>query len=70
MSNDINIVFLPLPVHGAVTKNEDGSYTIFINCNDSAEKQRETYLHECSHINSDDFCKEDVQFIEWKARVS
>lgn len=55
------------PVKGAVTPNEDGSYSIFINANQSDEGIRRTYYHELGHILNNDFEKEDVQQIESEA---
>ena len=67
--NGINVFFLPLKTHGAVTYNDDDSYTIFINCNDSVERQRQTFVHEMKHIEGDDFDLKDVQFSEWRANL-
>lgn len=55
------------PVKGAVTPNEDGTYSIFINANQSDEGIMRTYYHELSHILNDDFEKDDVQQIEAEA---
>ena len=55
------------PVQGAVTPNEDGTYSIFINANQSDEGIMRTYYHELSHILNDDFEKDDVQQIEAEA---
>lgn len=48
----INLQFCKMPrgVHGAATKNEDGSFTVFLDPRDTDEKQREGYLHELEHI--------------------
>ena len=64
-----NNVFLisGLPVKGAVTENEDGSYTIFINPNQSDQGIMQTYYHELGHILHNDFEKHDVQEIETEA---
>lgn len=51
-------------VKEAVTENEDGSYTIFIDENLSHEEQQKEFLHALSHITGNDFRKEDVQKIE------
>ena len=53
---NINLQYINMPcgMHGAATKNEDGSYTIFLDPRDSDEKQREGYLHEMKHILSGD----------------
>lgn len=64
-----NNVFLinKLPVKGASTVNEDGSYTIFIRAQLSCEERRKSYLHELKHILRDDFYGSDVQQIEASA---
>ena len=55
--NDINIQMIKLPpgVHGVSTKNEDGSYTVFLDLNDSYVNQRKGFIHEMRHIRGDDF---------------
>lgn len=55
------------PIKGAVTKNEDGSYDIFINAQLSHEEKLRVYRHELHHILNDDFYKVDVQEIEYEA---
>lgn len=52
---DIN-VFIPgnLPVHEAVTENEDGSYSIFISDNLSPAARHDAYLHALKHIYRND----------------
>lgn len=55
------------PVKGAVTPNDDGTYSIFINANQSDEGIMRTYYHELGHILHEDFEKEDVQQIEAEA---
>lgn len=52
----INLQFrnMPAGMHGAATKNEDGSYTVFLDPRDTDEKQREGYLHELEHIRRGD----------------
>ncbi len=44
-----------------VVPNEDGSYTIFINAALNYESQQAALKHAMSHIENDDFYKEDVQ---------
>lgn len=51
----------------AVTENEDGSYTIFINNRLCEEKRLKSFWHAMNHIKNCDFEKEDVQEIELKA---
>ena len=48
-----------VPEH--LVKNEDNSYTIFLNARLSKENQLKSYY------NENDFCKENVQKIEYEA---
>ena len=54
--NIINLQYINMPpgMHGATTKNEDGSFTVFLDPRDSDETQREGYLHELEHIDRGD----------------
>lgn len=51
----------------AVTENEDGTYTIFIDASLSLEGQQERFYHAMKHITGGDFSKEDLQEIEFNA---
>lgn len=53
----------------AVTVNEDGSYTIFINRNLCESKRIKALNHAINHIKSNDFEKDDVQTIECVAHM-
>ncbi len=53
-----------IPEH--LVKNEDDTYTIFLNARLSRENQLKYYYHALRHINNADFCKEDVQKIEFE----
>ena len=64
---DCHVVLVKFPstkTHEAVTINEDGSATIFLNCNDTRELQQERFLHAMKHLRGDDFQKDNVQEIE------
>lgn len=56
---------MPSGLKGCVSSNADGSYTIFINARLNLEQQQEVYLHELRHILNDDFCKFDVDTVEF-----
>lgn len=66
---EINIKLLDMdtkiPEH--LVKNSDNSYTIFINARLSRESQLKSYYHALSHINGNDFSKNNVQDIELEA---
>lgn len=66
MTPDVNVILInfPGPEREAVTHNEDGSYTIFINARLSSEGQLRAYEHAMKHIEEDDFAKNNVQQIE------
>lgn len=68
MSFDYQVFFMEgMSVNEAVTENEDGSYTIFVN-NDLCESKRMRAVeHALYHIENYDFGKGDVQEIESKA---
>lgn len=54
-------------VKEAVTENEDGTYTIFIEESLSRCEQQNALLHALRHIMGDDFQKDDIQKIERQA---
>ncbi len=64
MSIDYQIILLDMPTNEAVTVNEDGSYTIFINARLNREQQIKSYYHAMKHITGEDFEKANVQEIE------
>ena len=53
----------------AITENEDGSHTIFINNNLSMAKRLKAIQHAMEHIEENDFEKEDVQEIEYERHI-
>lgn len=68
MSFDYQIFLIDgMAVNEAVTENEDGSYTIFVNSNLCESKRLHAIHHAIKHIKGCDFEKLDVQEIEAKA---
>ncbi len=65
---DINIQLLDMdtkiPEH--LIKNNDDSYTVFLNARLSQESRLKSYYHALQHIAEHDFEKENVQEIEGK----
>ena len=61
------IDFKDNPAEEVVTKNADGSYTIFINARAAHDRQVEALEHARRHIAKDDFTREDIQQIEAEA---
>ena len=55
--------------HEAVTINEDGSATIFINKNNCKEIQRKRFLHAVKHLRENDFCKDIVRMMMVQTRT-
>ena len=66
---EINVVIRdnPFGVRASVHKNEDGSYTIFIDAHLNREQQQKAYDHEVRHILSGDFDKYNCDKIECEA---
>lgn len=66
---DINVQLMDMDtmVPEQLVKNDDDSYTIFLNARLSQESRLKSYYHALRHIIENDFQKEDVQEIESKA---
>ncbi|MFR5314691.1 MAG: hypothetical protein ACLTH1_01725 [Sellimonas intestinalis] len=65
MSFDYQVYLLDgMTVNEAVTENEDGSYTIFVNKSLCESKQIKAINHALNHIKNNDFEKSNVQNIE------
>lgn len=66
---DINtkIIDMDVLVGEQITANSDGSYTIFLNARLSHERQLEAYTHALSHIQNEDFNKDNADNIEFNA---
>lgn len=70
MSIDYHVELIAFPsgkVHEAVTLNEDGTFTIFLDKNLTDQAQKERFLHVMRHLIGNDFEKESVQRIEAEA---
>lgn len=70
MTIDYQVHLIQFPtskVNESVVENEDGSYSIFIEANLTAERQKEAFLHAMKHIIGGDFTKENIQEIEFNA---
>lgn len=64
MIYNINFIDMPCKTKANVVKNEDDTYSIFINAKLNYEQQYEALNHELAHINNTDFEKQDVEEIE------
>lgn len=72
MSIDYHVELIDFPsgkVHEAVTPNEDGTFTIFIDKKLTFEAQRERFLHALRHLFGDDFEKYSAQIAELEAHA-
>ncbi len=71
LTEAIGVYFINMDVgvHEQVVKNEDDSYTIFINAKLNRDSQMAAYHHALMHILNDDFNKTDVDSIEANAHV-
>ena len=70
---DIYIRFIPLPpkVEGITHPNNDGTFSIYINCNACKEQQKLTINHELMHIKKDHFYDyEPVVYNEKEAHIA
>lgn len=70
MSIDYNVQLISFPsgkMHEAVTPNEDGTVTIFLDKNATLESQKQRFLHVIRHLEANDFEKDNVQDIEMRA---
>lgn len=69
--DDVFVHFIHFPngkTKEAVTENEDGTYTIFIDECLSNTARIEAYNHAIRHIDNNDFCEKDnVGLIEKRA---
>lgn len=68
--NGAVVVQMPLPADAceAVTPNDDGTYTVVINAQKSAETRLRAYRHALHHIAAGDFeSAAPVQMIEARA---
>ena len=64
---DYNVQLIQFPnkkVKETIVKNEDDSYTIFIDASLSSEEQRTAFKHAMQHITGNDFDKDDADNIE------
>lgn len=63
----VRLIDFPAKGNEVVTKNEDDTYTVFINARLSHEKQQEVYTHALEHIKRGDFEKDNADKIELDA---
>lgn len=63
---DINVLLMDMDtkIPEQLIKNNDDSYTIFLNARLSQESRLKSYRHALKHILGNDFDKDNVQEIE------
>ena len=66
----VRLIDFPTKGNESVTKNEDDTYTVFINAKLSHEMQLEAYTHALKHILGDDFEKTNAGRIELAAHAT
>lgn len=59
------LINMDTKIKGFTSKNEDDSYSVFINSRLSYEQRMKAYAHELKHIENGDFDMFDVQKIEF-----
>ena len=58
------LINMPTKVKGFTSKNEDDSYSVFINSRLTYEQRLKAYAHEIKHIENGDFDMFNTQEIE------
>ena len=62
----VRLIDLPPGVHGCVSEDADGFFSVYVNARDSRERQYMALDHERRHIENNDFAKSDVvEAEEW-----
>lgn len=56
----IRLVELPYGVHGAIMKNDDGTYSVYLSARDTRERRKQACDHERKHIIFNDLEKESA----------
>ena len=66
LTNDIivKLIDFPTSTKEAITQNDDGTYTIFLNAKLTYEMRLKSYIHALAHIMGNDFEKENADEIE------
>lgn len=59
------LINMDTKIKGFTSKNEDDTYSVFINSRLSYEQRMKAYAHELKHIENGDFDMFDVQKIEF-----
>lgn len=63
------MIDFPPKVKESISKNEDGTYSIFLNSKLSREDNIKSYYHALRHILGEDFDKANVNIVEQEAHT-
>lgn len=64
---NVQILDMDTKIPEQLVKNNDNSYTIFLNAKLSQERRLKSYVHALRHIKHNDFENNNVQEIEYDA---
>lgn len=64
---NVHLLNMDTKIPEQLVKNDDDSYTIFLNARLSQESRIKSYIHALRHIEENDFEKANVQDIELNA---
>lgn len=67
---NVQLLNMDTKIPEQLVKNDDDSYTIFLNARLSQESRIKSYMHALRHIEGNDFDKANVQDIELNAHIS
>lgn len=67
---NVHLLNMDTKIPEQLVKNDDDSYTIFLNARLSQESRIKSYMHALRHIERNDFDKLSVQNIEVNAHIT
>ena len=66
---NVQLLNMDTKIPEQLVKNDDDSYTVFLNARLSQESRIKSYMHALRHIEKNDFENENVQAIESEAHA-
>ena len=60
----VRTIKMPIGIHGCVSEDADGFFSVYINELDPVDRQKKALDHERRHIEGNDFSKNDIIEIE------
>ena len=67
---NVQLLNMDTKIPEQLVKNDDDSYTVFLNARLSQESRIKSYMHALRHIERNDFDKLSVQNIEVNAHIT